>query len=458
MSPTTGLVADLLAGADSAPAVLTADATVSRAELRAEVAGHRDRLRECGVRPGHTVALQVAPSVSYLALVLATLALEARALLLHAGLTGAECRPVEDRLRPAVAVRAPERSAIARFAARRTLDWAVLPEPAAAEPGAAVLQLSSGSTGTPKVIRRGEASIRAELAAIGALPDWVPAGGRLLTLNSLVHSFGLIGAVLHCLRVGAAVLLPDSAQPRELDRAITAGRPQAITGVPAHFELLTALPAGTLSGVRTCVSGGQLIRPAAHQAFVARHGCPLGQAYGMTEVGLIAADFGGGLAPAMGPPLPSLDVRVEAGEVAVGLADSPYLTGDAGRWRDGWLYTGDRGELRDGVLVVGGRVDSVLAVGGLKVDLAEVEEVLAAHPRVRAAVVVGAGESIEAFVESDTAEAADPAELHDWCRQRLAGHKRPRRIVLTDRLPRTSNGKLVRAAEALAAAASGGRA
>ncbi|HST49299.1 class I adenylate-forming enzyme family protein [Jatrophihabitans sp.] len=448
MSPTTSFVAGLLAGADRAPAVLTADVTVSRAELRAEVAGHRDRLRECGVRPGDTVALQVAPSVSYLALVLATLALDARALLLHAGLTDAEYAQVLDRLRPAVAVRAPERSAIARFVPVRPLDWAVLPAPAAAEPGAAVIQLSSGSTGTPKVIRRTESSIRAELAAIGELPDWVPAGGRLLTLNSLVHSFGLIGAVLHCLRVGAAVLLPDSAQPRELARAVAAGRPQAITGVPAHFELLTALPAGTLAGVRTCVSGGQLIRPTAHQAFVARHGCPLGQAYGMTEVGLIAADFGGGLAPAMGPPLPSLEVRIVAGEVAVRLAESPYLAGDAGRWRDGWLYTGDRGELHDGVLEIGGRTDSMLAVGGLKVDLVEVEEVLAAHPRVRAAVVVGTRESIEAFVEADSAGAA---ELHDWCRQRLSGHKRPRRIVVTGELPRTSNGKLVRAADVLAA-------
>ena len=450
-----GFVADLLAGADSAPAVLTAEATVSRAELRAEVADHRNRLLESGVRPGDTVALQVAPSVSYLALVLATLALDGRALLLHAGLTDAECAPVLDRLRPAVSVRAPERSAIARFVPHRPLDWSVLPTPVAAEPGAAVLQLSSGSTGAPKVIRRGEASIRAELAAIAELPDWVPAGGRLLTLNSLVHSFGLIGAVLHCLRVGAAVLLPDSAQPRELARAIAAGRPRAITGVPAHFELLTALPAGTLAGVRTCVSGGQLIRPAAHQAFVDRHGCPLGQAYGMTEVGLIAADFGGGLAPAMGPPLPSLDVRIAAGEVAVRLAESPYLAGDTGRWRDGWLYTGDRGELRDGVLEVGGRSDSVLVVGGLKVDLTEVEDVLAAHPRVRAAVVVGSGESIEAFVETAGADPIDPAELHDWCRQRLAGHKRPRRIVLTSRLPRTSNGKLVRAADALAATSGG---
>jgi acyl-coenzyme A synthetase/AMP-(fatty) acid ligase len=150
----------------------------------------------------------------------------------------------------------------------------------------------------------------------------------------------------------------------------------------------------------------------------------------------------------MGPPLPSLHVRTVAGEVAVQLAESPYLAGDAGRWRDGWLYTGDRGELRDGVLWIGGRSDSVLAVGGMKVDLTEVEDVLAAHPQVRAAVVVGTGQSVEAFVE---AELVGAAELHDWCRQRLSGYKRPRRIVVTSRLPRTSNGKLARAAAALAA-------
>lgn len=444
----TSFVADLLAGADRAPAVLTADAATSRAELRAEVDGHSRRLRDAGVRPGDTVALQVAPSVSYLALVLATLAVDGRALLLHAALTDAEYAQVLAQLRPALSVRALEQSRITRFRVTRELEWQPLPEPATSDSGAAVIQLSSGSTGVPKVIHRSEASVRAEVAAVGELPDWVGAGQWLLTLNSLVHSFGLIGAVLHCLRVGAAVLLPDSAQPRELARALAARQPQAITGVPAHFELLTALPSGALAGVRTCVSGGQLIRSAAHQAFVSRHGCPLGQAYGMTEVGLIAADFGGGLAPAMGRPLPSLQVRTVAGEVAVRFAESPYLAGDDGRWRDGWLYTGDRGELRDGVLRVGGRTDSVLAVGGLKVDLVEVEEVLASHPNVRAAVVVGAGQSIEAFVEADQ---AGEAELHDWCGQRLSAYKRPRRIVVTSQLPRTSNGKLVRGVQALAA-------
>ncbi|HJQ01829.1 MAG TPA: fatty acid--CoA ligase family protein [Jatrophihabitans sp.] len=444
---TDGPSSGVLAGFDRMPAVLTAEAVVSRAELRDRVAEQRRQLAEHGAGTGHTIVVQIAPSVSYLAVVLGALELSTQVVLLHAGTAEPEFQQIVEQLRPVLSVRAPEQSRLATFRLDRPLALRRWPRPDTAGMAGAVVQLSSGSTGEPKLIVRSPDSIAAELAAIAALPDWVTTGDRLLTLNSLVHSFGLFGAVLHSLRVGAAVVLAETAQPRDLAAVLAVRKATAITGVPAHFELLTALPAGALAGVRTCVSGGQLIRPSMHDQFVDRHGCPLGQAYGMTELGLIAADFGGRLAPAMGPPLPGMQIRSVAGELVIEMERSPYLNGtNMGRWREGWLYTGDRGELRDGVLWVHGRADSVLAVGGLKVDLTEVENVLSDHPDVRAAVVIGIGGALDAFVETDL---VDETALHDWCRQRLSNFKRPRRIVPMQRLPRTSNGKLARSSQAL---------
>ncbi|WP_143677676.1 AMP-binding enzyme, partial [Streptomyces scabiei] len=108
----------------------------------------------------------------------------------------------------------------------------------------------------------------------------------------------------------------------------------------------------------------------------------------------------------------------------------------------------------DGTVTVGGRADSLVVIGGLKVDLTEVEHVLRAHPAVEQAVLVHE-DVTEAYV-AVTAGAGSPSaeELLRWCRERLADYKLPRVIRLLEALPRTSNGKLVRQAATLQAAAS----
>ncbi|MGI8665120.1 MAG: class I adenylate-forming enzyme family protein [Jatrophihabitans sp.] len=446
---TVNLAAELLHHdlPDTAAALTSPQLSLSRGELRQWVAGHRAELVAAGVGPGSTVAIQVAPSFNYLAVVLAGLQLDSRLLLLHHRLAEAEFAELVDPLRPAATVRSLDGAAISRFVPRREVLVQPRPDADRSGPGAAIVQFSSGSTGRPKIIQRGEQSICRELAALERLPGWVSGADTLLTLNSLVHSFGLFGALFHGLRVGATVALPSSALPRELSQALDGLRPTAITGVPAHFELLAALPVGALAGVHTCVSGGQLVRPAAQRAFVARQGCQLGQVYGLTEAGLVAADITGEFAPAMGRPLHPGSVTVVAGEVVLEQPELPYLgAGDPARWRAGQLYTGDRGRLDGEVLSVTGRSDSLVAIGGLKLDLAEIERLIGAAPGVREVVVLVREQHLEAFVEADE-QTADT--LRDWCRDRLSAHKQPRRIVVHRQLPRTLTGKAVRGAELL---------
>jgi long-chain acyl-CoA synthetase len=93
----------------------------------------------------------------------------------------------------------------------------------------------------------------------------------------------------------------------------------------------------------------------------------------------------------------------------------------------------------------------MIIVGGENVFPREVEEVLDAHPDVFATGVVGErddirGETVVAFVEAEEAKSPDPEALRAWCRDRLAGYKVPRRVIVVDALPRNPTGKIMRRA------------
>jgi acyl-coenzyme A synthetase/AMP-(fatty) acid ligase len=96
-----------------------------------------------------------------------------------------------------------------------------------------------------------------------------------------------------------------------------------------------------------------------------------------------------------------------------------------------------------------GRADSVVAVGGVKIDLMEIEQALREHPGVAGAVVTF-GEVIEAHVAA--VRGLTDADLMRWCRERLSPLKTPKRYFLREKLPETPNGKVVRGREQLLSA------
>ncbi len=433
----------LAAGADDAVA-LRFDRPVTYRELRAEVDGWRARLAGAGVTADATVVLQIAPSFTALHALLAVWSLGAQACLVDHRLTAAERDRYVARLRPQFVLSSPAER-VSTFRAEREVALDRDPGAARSRTPHVLLQFTSGSTGEPKVVGRSAAALAAELDAFAAAPGWPRAGDAVLVLNSLAHSFGLIGGVLSSLRAGATAAFAASALPRDLLAALAAARPSAVFGVPAHFELLSCLPSAALTGVRLAVNSGQLLPPAVRERFLRTHGIAIGDAYGSTEVGIIALDATGALAPAAGKVVQPLEVRVRDDEIVVRLAATPYVAGDDGaRYRDGWLHTGDRGLFDEptGVLSVLGRRDSLVVVGGLKVDLAEVESALRRAPGVAEAVVLFDG-GIEAYVEA-ASSGVDGADLVRWCGGELAGFKVPRRFFVLDRLPRSTTGKLIR--------------
>jgi acyl-coenzyme A synthetase/AMP-(fatty) acid ligase len=418
---------------------------VSRAELRRLVAERQRVLSGAGLRRGGSVALCLAPSLAFIANLLASWKIGAQASLLDHRLTQYEVDAALKRLLPQVVVTA-ERSAGGPLRGFAEITERVRPYPGLpAGTTHAVIQLSSGSTGPSKIIGRDAANLVEEVLRY-TLIDGVPRGGeRIVSLASMVHVLGLVGGLLYSLHAGVTLTIPARMTADGILATVAAGsQPTTLLGVPFHIELLASvrnppkLP--QLTGMTT---GGELVRADIHAALVNRYDVRLGNMYGMTEVGVIATDLFGAHRPAV-LPAPGLAVREEGGELHISMAASPYLGDqDPNRWSDGWLHTKDAGSVdqRTGLVRVLGRRDSQVSVGGLKVDLTEVEHMIAALPEVTGAVAVHE-RAIEAYLV--LAEGADVSAVEGEIMKRLAAYKRPRRLHVVEQLPRTATGKLVR--------------
>jgi acyl-coenzyme A synthetase/AMP-(fatty) acid ligase len=444
---------------DGLPFLIHRQEIVTREELRVRVSKQAAVFAGYGIGPGSTVGLRTPPSFTQVEVLLALWRLGAQVLLFDFRLKPAEVEALCAVCRPQFLVGAGS-NVRAAFGFRPeyevTTECRRTGRPAAT--GHRLVQFSSGSTGRPKVIGRTVRSLAAEVEAFAAVPGMPGEGDRLLLLSSTAHSFGLIGGLLYSLAAGVSVVFAPRVSARDILRTAVDHRVTALFGVPMHYELLAAaLDPPALPELRIAVSGGELMPPHVAARFAERYGVPVGEAYGTTETGIVAIDVGGTLRPSVGRAAPGVVVRQYRGELDVALAESPYLFDSGGtQYADGWLHTRDRATVDDtGAVSVHGRTDSLVVIGGLKVDLTEVEHVLRAHPAVEQAVLVHEGVT-EAYV-AVAADAAHPSaeELLRWCRERLADHKLPRVIRLLETLPRTSNGKLLRQAAALQAAASG---
>ncbi|MEV0979539.1 class I adenylate-forming enzyme family protein [Streptomyces sp. NPDC049915] len=304
--------------------------------------------------------------------------------------------------------------------------------------GHCLVQFSSGTTGRPKAVGRSPRSLLAELDRLAAVDGAPRHGERVAVLEPLTHSFGLIAGVLHSLAVGATVVLPVARTAAATVRA--AADAHVVLGNPHHFRPLARAEPGELRHLRLAVSSGDALPPEIPAMFHGRHGVRVGQAYGTTETGLVAADLTGRFGPAVvGVPVPGARTRVVGGVLEVHVPESPYLYDDT-PWTGGWMSTRDlvTCDPRTGALRLRGRVQGV---GDASVDLLRIESVLRAHRHITDAVVLGVG-PIEAHVAS-SAE-LDGEDLRSWCRRFLGGAPAPDRYHLLRELPRTANGKAVR--------------
>jgi acyl-CoA synthetase (AMP-forming)/AMP-acid ligase II len=117
--------------------------------------------------------------------------------------------------------------------------------------------------------------------------------------------------------------------------------------------------------------------------------------------------------------------------------------------KDGWLYTGDLARVdEEGFQYLAVRRTDLIVSGGENIYPAEVERVLLQHPKVGEAAVIGVqdpewGERVLAVVVPQGGEDPDEEEILSFCKENLAGYKRPRQVVFVEELPKNQLGKVL---------------
>ena len=231
------------------------------------------------------------------------------------------------------------------------------------------------------------------------------------------------------------------------------------------------LPAD-LGDVRLCVSAGEALPAPLAERWRARFGVEILDGLGSTEMlHIFVSNRPGDVVPgSSGLPVPGYEVRlvdgddrdVPDGEIGNLLARGASAARSYHRrpaetartmFAPGWLRTGDSYR-RDaaGRYWHVGRSDDLMKVSGQYVSPVEVESVLAAHPAVVEAAVVGQVDAdgltkARAFVVLATG--AQPSErlareLQEFVKAKTAPHKYPRRVDFVDELPKTATGKIRR--------------
>jgi acyl-CoA synthetase (AMP-forming)/AMP-acid ligase II len=208
------------------------------------------------------------------------------------------------------------------------------------------------------------------------------------------------------------------------------------------------------------------MRPDVVMKFMDQFGDVIYNNYNATEAGMIATATPSDLRAApdtAGRPAGGTDIRIlnsdfreqptgEVGTIYVRNSTQfdGYTSGASKDFHDGYMSSGDVGYLDDaGRLFVVGRDDEMIVSSGENVYPVEVEKMLAAHPEVAEAAVLGVddeqyGQRLAAFVVLGTGASVTADDLKQLVRAHLANYKVPRSITVLDELPRGSTGKIIR--------------
>jgi long-chain acyl-CoA synthetase len=332
----------------------------------------------------------------------------------------------------------------------------------AVRPDVAVRMLTSGTTGPPKRI-----DLTYDMLAhsvLGPKPDSSKApaevrSGVAIVNAPLVHIGGVF-RVLQCVAEARPFALLDRFDLDTWADAVRRHRPRAVSLVPAALRtvLHSALRREDLDSIRAVTSGTAPLTADDADAFQEKFGIPVLTSYAATE-------FGGGVAGwtladhqkhwqakrgSVGRANPGAQLRVvdDAGN-PLG-PDQPGLLevkpGQLGPSAE-WMRTTDLARIdEDGFLWILGRADQAIIRGGFKVIPDDVRAALESHPAVQGAAVVGRpderlGETPVAVVELRDGTSADPGELSEYLRNRLARYEIPTEITIVDTIPRTPSGK-----------------
>jgi acyl-CoA synthetase (AMP-forming)/AMP-acid ligase II len=324
---------------------------------------------------------------------------------------------------------------------------------------------TSGTTGRSKGVlcaHRQSLSAPAAWAACGE----VTRSDRYLCINPFFHNFGFKAGILACLQTGATLIPMLTFDPEQAMRAVAEQRATVLPGPPTIYQTLLDHPKRAdydLSSLRFAVTGAAVVPVVLIERMQSELDIDIVlTAYGLTEASGFgtmcrADDDAVTVATTCGRPIADFELRIDdSGEVLLrgpnvmlGYLDDPAAT-DAAIDADGWLHTGDIGTIdAAGNLTITDRLKDMYICGGFNVYPAEIEQVLARLDGVAEAAVIGVpdtrlGEVGKAFVVVKPGATLDQDTVIAFTRGHLANFKTPRSVEFLDVLPRNPGGKVVK--------------
>ncbi|MBI3551363.1 MAG: long-chain-fatty-acid--CoA ligase [Elusimicrobia bacterium] len=355
-----------------------------------------------------------------------------------------------------------------------------LPSTAVDEKDTASILYTSGTTGNPKGVMLTHKNFITNCDATLKRMQLKSSDVGLCILP-MFHSFAWTGKVLICLRLKAKlVIAPAIAPPKPWLSLMGWHGVTLFAAVPQVYSVLSKQCCGFKSlylrwfsfrKVRIAISGAAPLSPAVQSDFEKTFGIPILEGFGLTEtspvVTINALDKRkpGSVGTAIDgvriklvddserelPPGGEGEICVKGDCVMKGYYNLPDATRDA-YTKDGWLKTGDIGAIDpQGFLFIRDRKKDMIIIKGLKVFSAQVEAVLLENPAIEEAAIIGipdehGDETIKAFIVLKKNAAADKASLMQFCRAKFDAYKRPRDIEIVDALPKNALQKVLKRA------------
>ncbi|GAA1827095.1 long-chain fatty acid--CoA ligase [Pseudonocardia ailaonensis] len=469
------------------PAITLDDHVLDYASLHAAAAAVAGDLRERGVEPGDRVGLVLPnvpayPVLFYGALLAGAVVVPMNPLL--------KAREVEYYIRdsgmtliyggdgsgdvvPAAAAAAGISGIVVPATGPAELRGTPVTEPVErAADDTAVILYTSGTTGQPKGAELTHHNLASNAATTAETLLRIGPDDVIMGCLPLFHVFGLTCGLNAAVRYGATLTLIPRFDPAKALEVVARDRVTVFEGVPTMYAAMLHSPeaeSADMSSLRSCITGGSAMPVEILRAFEKRFGCEVFEGYGLSETSPVVSfnQPGHERKPGtIGFPARGCEMRIvddegrdvedgEPGEIAVrgenvmkGYWNRPEATAEA--IPDGWLRTGDIATRdSDGYYTIVDRKKDIIIRGGYNVYPREVEEALYEHPAVAEAAVIGIehpelGEEIGAAVALRPGAEADPDQLRDFVKERLAAYKYPRRVWLVDALPKGPTGKILR--------------
>lgn len=360
----------------------------------------------------------------------------------------------------------------------------------------ALILYTGGTTGVPKGACLTHRNFWANIIALeewirieerpGERPKKLEKGGKHCFMGVLpwYHSYGLTLTMLGAVRLAARLICvpdPRAGNPpfTEVLRLIEHHKATLMHAVPTLYSVLLNHPLVErfdLSSIVACGSGAAPLPVELAKRFEEKTGAIIFEGYGLSETAPLThanptnrtdRKFG-----SVGLPIPGTDVKIvdletgtrelplgQDGEIAIsgpqvmkGYWNRPEENELVFREIDGkrFFLTGDIGHIdEEGFTIITDRKKDMIDVGGLKAYPREIEEVLYGHPKVANAAVIGvpdekSGQAVKAFIQLKPGQTATAEEIIEYCRDKMAGYKRPKYVEFRDALPMTTVGKILR--------------